>query len=97
MTSGEFEAVLDKAVDILTDNLRASDTYHNQAVFEQHVRDMIRVAASGLGVTVSPSFHRHAFPDITVNGFGVEVKYTKKDTLELPRFHGRLGVGVDGV
>jgi len=44
LTPGEFEAVLDKAVEILTDNLRASDTYHNQAVFEQHVRDMIRVA-----------------------------------------------------
>ena len=72
--------MLDRAVVILTDNLRASTTYHDQSVFEQHVRDMIRVAADGMGVTVSPSFHPHAFPDITVNGYGVEVKYTKKDT-----------------
>lgn len=80
MEPSDFEAVLDKAAEILTSNLRASDTYHDQHVFEQHVRDMIRVAADGMGVTVSPSFHPHAFPDITVNGYGVEVKYTKKDT-----------------
>ncbi len=80
MSPGEFEAVLDRTVGILTGNLRASDTYHNQQIFEQHVRDMIRVAAQDLEVTVSPSFHPHAFPDITVNGYGVEVKYTKKNT-----------------
>ena len=41
---------------------------------------MLKIAAKGLGVKVDRSFHPHAFPDITVNGFGVEVKYSKRDT-----------------
>ena len=31
-------------------------------------------------MTVEPTFHAHAFPDIRVNGFGVEVKYSKRNT-----------------
>lgn len=80
MTQADFEAVLDRTTEILTDNLRSSDLYHDQTRFEQHVRDTLRLAAHGLGVNVAPAFHPHAFPDISVNGFGVEVKYTKKDT-----------------
>ena len=71
---------MDRAAAILTDNLRSSDLYHHSGRFEQHVRDTIRLAASESGMTVSPSFHPHAFPDIKVNGYGVEVKYTKKDS-----------------
>lgn len=41
---------------------------------------MLRVAAHDLAVSVNPSFHRHAFPDILVNGYGVEIKYSKRDT-----------------
>ena len=41
---------------------------------------MLRVAAKDCGVTVEPTYHPHAFPDIRVNGFGVEVKYSKRDT-----------------
>ena len=41
---------------------------------------MLRVAAKDCGVTVEPTYHRSAFPDIKVNGFGVEAKYSKRDT-----------------
>ena len=41
---------------------------------------MLRVATHDLGVKVTPSFHPHAFPDIAVNGYGIEVKYSKRDT-----------------
>ena len=37
-------------------------------------------AAADLDVTVEPTYHRHAFPDIRVNGYGVEVKYSQRDT-----------------
>ena len=80
LTPDEFEQVLDRACAILTDNLRASNVYHSPDLFQQHVQDMLRIAASDLGLQVGPSFHRHAFPDIKANGFGVEVKFTTHDT-----------------
>ena len=80
LTPDEFERVLDRACAILTDNLRASNAYHNPDLFQQHVQDMLRIAATDLGLQVGPSFHPHAFPDIKANGFGVEVKYTSQDT-----------------
>ena len=80
MTPDEFEQVLDRACEILTDNLRASNAYHNPNLFQQQVQDTLRLAATELGLQVGPSFHPHAFPDITANGFGVEVKYTSHDT-----------------
>lgn len=80
LTQAEFERVLERTAGILTENLRASDLYRNQTNFEQHVRDMLKVAGADVGVDVAPELHPHAFPDIRVNGFGVEVKYTEKDT-----------------
>lgn len=80
MTPTQFEAVLDRAAEILTENLRSSPLYHGPEPFQQGVLDMLRVAAKGCGVTVEPTYHPHAFPDIRVNGFGVEVKYSKRDT-----------------
>ena len=80
LTADEFEQVLTRACAILTDNLRASTAYHDPALFQQQVQDTLRLAANELGLQVGPSFHPHAFPDITANGFGVEVKYTKNDS-----------------
>ena len=80
MTPAEFENLLDRATEILTENLRSSELYHGPAEFQQHTLDMLKVAASDFGVNVSPTFHPHAFPDIQVNGFGIEVKYTRQNT-----------------
>lgn len=80
MTPREFENLLDKTVDILTDNLRSSSLYHGPKEFQQHVLDMLRVAARDSKIEIAPAFHPHAFPDIVANGFGIEVKYTKQDT-----------------
>lgn len=80
MTRQEFEAILDRAAKILTENVRSSTLYHGPEQFQQGALDMLKVAAADCGVTVSPTWHPHAFPDIKINGFGVEVKYTKNDT-----------------
>lgn len=80
MTPEQFEALLDRTAEILTDNLRESRIYHGPKEFEQGVLDKLRVAARDCQVTVEPTFHPHAFPDIRANGFGVEAKYTKRDT-----------------
>lgn len=80
MTPTEFEAVLDRAAQFLTTNLRTSTLYHGPEQFEQGVLAALQNAATDLDVTVEPTYHRHAFPDIRVNGYGVEVKYSKRDT-----------------
>ncbi len=80
MTLTEFEALLDRAAQFLTANLRASTLLHGPEQFEQGVLAALQNVAADLDVAVEPTFHRHAFPDIRVNGFGVEVKYSKRDT-----------------
>lgn len=80
MTPAEFEAVLDRATQFLTTNLRTGTLYHGPEPFEQGVLATLQNAASDLGVTVEPTYHGHAFPDIRVDGYGVEVKYSARDT-----------------
>ena len=80
MTPEQFEEVLQRASEILTDNVRASTLYHGPDEFEHGCLDMLKVAAKDCGATVGPTFHPRAFPDIKANGFGVEVKYSKRDT-----------------
>lgn len=79
MTPTQFEAILDETAEILTENLRSSPSYHGPEQFERGVLDMLRVVARGFDVTVEPT-RSLAFPDIRVNGFGVEVKYSRRDT-----------------
>ena len=80
MLRREFEAVLDRTTQFLTTNLRTGTLYHGPERFEQGVLAALQNAATDLGVTVEPTYHRHAFPDIRVNGYGVEVKYSERDT-----------------
>ncbi len=72
--------MLDRTVEILTENLRSSDLYHGSTQFEHGVLDMLRIVLRDYSVDVAPTFHPHAFPDIHVNGFGIEVKFTRQNT-----------------
>jgi hypothetical protein len=76
----EFEDILDLAVKQLNAEVRASKAYHAPDAFEKRVREVLEETAAGRGIKISPSFHPHAFPDITANGFGVEVKSTNKES-----------------
>lgn len=80
MNAAEFENLLDQTVAILTEDVRSSERYHGPEAFEKGVLDTLKDAATNSGVLVEPTFHPHAFPDIKVNGFGIEVKYTSRDT-----------------
>ena len=80
MTPQDFERLLDETAQILTENVRTNSDYRNPAAFERHALDMLKVAARNCALTVEPSFHPHAFPDIRANGYGIEVKYTKHDS-----------------
>lgn len=80
MTSEEFESILTAAVAVLNEDVRASNKYHTPEKFEDRVLEVLREQAAEKNLTIDPTFHRHAFPDIKANGFGVEIKTTTKDT-----------------
>jgi hypothetical protein len=75
----EFEGLLDLAVKQLNSDVRETKQYHDPSAFETRVLEVLQEIAEGRGIKIKPSFHPHAFPDITANGFGVEVKSTRKD------------------
>ncbi len=78
MTEGEFEAVLNAAVLRMNEAAKAGATgYDTDSNFEKTVLAELRLACKGIG-NANPSFHDSAFPDIVVNGFGVEVKFTRR-------------------
>jgi hypothetical protein len=76
----EFENILNLAVKQLNNEVRSNKSLHAPDVFEKRVREVLEEVAAGRGIKISPSFHPHAFPDITANGFGVEVKSTTKES-----------------
>lgn len=80
MTTAQFEALLDKAVEQLGKEVRESDKYHLPDEFQQRVFDVLQSVAKGERIEINPTFHPHAFPDIRANGYGVEVKTTNKDS-----------------
>lgn len=76
----EFEGILDEVVKRLGVEVRASEDYRDPKAFENRVRELMVEIAAGRGITIAPTFHPHAFPDMRANGFGVEVKTTIKDS-----------------
>ena len=58
---------------------RAAAGFDSAESFEQTVAAELRVASNAAGIgSVRHTFHPSAFPDILVNGFGVEVKFTQR-------------------
>ena len=80
MDDATFEPLLDVAVATLTKEAQRHSPYPDATAFEEVVLNAVDRAARGAGVQVRPTMHPHAFPDITVNGYGIEVKHTRKDT-----------------
>lgn len=75
-----FEKLLDEAVQILTKKARRSRANHQSAAFERQVRETLNglIREHGLSVDLEPTIQ--SFPDIVVNGFGIEVKVTSGDS-----------------
>lgn len=80
MTSVQFERLLTKVVVALNKDVRASTLYHKPDKFQERVFATLSKVTEGRSIKVNPTFHPHAFPDISANGFGVEVKSTNKDS-----------------
>jgi len=80
MIPAEFEERLDQAVRTMNRMAKAGmPGYSNSDDFEKTVLAQLRVTCADRA-DAKPSFHDTAFPDIVVNGFGVEVKFTKRST-----------------
>ncbi len=76
MTQEEFEKLLDAVAQRLTKEAVASP-FAASKLFENRVREVLK-ELGGLDVDLAPD--AQAFPDIVVGDFGVEVKFTEKDT-----------------
>ncbi len=82
MKAKDIEIILDIAVERMNESAKAGAAGFDSAEsFERTVAAMLRVACNSQGIgSVGHTFHPSAFPDVLVNGFGVEVKYTQRKT-----------------
>ena len=81
MTPNEFEGILDEvALQLSSVAQQTSQLASDAKQFERTVLEKLQEVVAATGAHAQPTFHQHAFPDIAVNGFGVEVKFTKKDS-----------------
>lgn len=71
----EFETLLRRVCDQLTQISRQT-IFTKSKDFEIAVRNVLQ----GFGLAVNFDPHQYAFPDISLDNFGIEVKFTEKDT-----------------
>ncbi len=79
MTKKEFETLLDKLVEQLTQEAR-QNIFTSSKIFENKVRDVLQTLFTDNKIEIDYNPHPYAFPDIAVEEYGIEVKYTEKDT-----------------
>lgn len=76
MNVAQFENLLNQAMKMLNDQITVNGIFQTSKQFEDAVRKVL--VSLGLPVNVNPLPQQ--FPDIDINEFGVEVKFTQKDT-----------------
>ena len=79
MTKEQFEILLNSVVAQLTAESR-SDLFTTSKAFENRVRQVLEQLGDAYQIAVDYNPHPYIFPDIAVGEFGVEVKFTAKDT-----------------
>ena len=78
MDQAQFEGLLD-AVSRRLARAARRQRFNGSTELEQAVREALRDSGDGqLKVDFDP--HPHAFPDICLGKYGIEVKFTAKDT-----------------
>jgi len=80
LDSEKFENILDIAIQKLTEDVKNSSVYHNSKVFENRVRQVLHSELLEIGLEVDMDPPAQEFPDIILESFGVEVKYTDNNT-----------------
>ncbi|HSK70960.1 MAG TPA: hypothetical protein VK892_04650 [Pyrinomonadaceae bacterium] len=79
MTKEQFENLLDSVAAQLTEESR-KNLFTNSKAFENRVRQVLELLGGEFEIAVDYNPHPFIFPDIAVGEFGVEVKFTAKDT-----------------
>jgi len=72
----EFEAIVAETVSQLNQMIRVHGRFATSKQFEDGVRSVL----SSMELVVNYEPHPHVFPDISLDEFGIEVKFTTKDT-----------------
>lgn len=72
----EFERIVSEVVERLNQKMNERTQFTASKQFENGVREVL----SSMGLDVNYNPHPHAFPDISLGEFGIEVKFTTKDT-----------------
>jgi len=79
MNQKEFESILETACVVIRAKLSSGTLYKSSSEFELEVRTVLAELLGGeMEIDFAP--HPHLFPDICTPPFGVEVKFTLKDT-----------------
>jgi hypothetical protein len=79
MTKEQFEILLDSVAAQLTEESRRN-LFTTSKAFENRVREVLEQLGGEYQIAVDYNPHPYIFPDIAVGEFGVEVKFTAKDT-----------------
>jgi uncharacterized protein YciI len=80
MTKDEFETILFKCCEILTNEARMTG-FKSSPQFETRARQILdELTRDDISFTIDFAPHPQAFPDIAMGEYGVEVKFTTNDT-----------------
>lgn len=79
MTEEEFEQLLDDVCAELRQEARKKP-FKESKQFENRVREVVKDNLTDAAVVVDFNPAAQAFPDIAIGAFGIEVKFTEKDT-----------------
>ena len=79
LNTSNFEDFLDNLVFELQAEAQKKP-FATAAEFENRLRALINKVGGFEGTTVTLEPHPHAFPDVSIGIFGIEVKHTQKDT-----------------
>lgn len=71
-----FEEIISEVVARPNQAIRNGQTFSGSKQFENEVREVL----SSMGLNINYEPHPHVFPDISLGEFGIEVKFTTKDT-----------------
>lgn len=80
MTAEQFETILDQLCERLRGIVAKEGTFSSSPEFEVHVRTELEALLKESDYAVNFSPHPHVFPDIVLPPYGIEVKFTLKDT-----------------
>src|SRR4051812_9108984 len=76
----EFEALLRRVCETLTERVRQDDSLHTYDNFQTAVGETLAEMSDGTPFKLDGKPHPQVFPDFSLGEFGAEVKFVKTDS-----------------